>query len=78
ALSELKARGATIVMVGHRPSTLSEATKVLLLQEGRVTLFGPRDEVLSRLRKVSTEQIQKRAVPKRGDGLNSPRSAAST
>jgi ATP-binding cassette subfamily C protein/ATP-binding cassette subfamily C exporter for protease/lipase/ATP-binding cassette subfamily C protein EexD len=50
AIAELKRRGAAIVMVGHRPSTLSEATKILLLKEGRVQLFGPRDEVLAKLR----------------------------
>jgi PrtD family type I secretion system ABC transporter len=50
AISELKARAATIVMVGHRPSTLAEATKILLIKDGRVQLFGPRDEVLGKLR----------------------------
>jgi PrtD family type I secretion system ABC transporter len=50
AIAELKSRGASIVMVGHRPSTLSEATKILLLRDGRVQLFGPRDEVLGVLR----------------------------
>ena len=50
ALAELKSRGAAIVMVGHRPSTLSEATKVLLLKDGRVQAFGPRDVVLAKLR----------------------------
>jgi ATP-binding cassette subfamily C protein/ATP-binding cassette subfamily C exporter for protease/lipase/ATP-binding cassette subfamily C protein EexD len=50
AIAELKSRGAAIVMVGHRPSTLSEATKILLLRDGRVQLFGPRDEVISTMR----------------------------
>jgi PrtD family type I secretion system ABC transporter len=50
AIAELKSRGAAIVMVGHRPSTLSEATKILLLKDGRVQLYGPRDEVLGVLR----------------------------
>jgi PrtD family type I secretion system ABC transporter len=35
AIAELKSRGAAIIMVGHRPSTLSEATKILLMQEGQ-------------------------------------------
>lgn len=50
AIAELKSRGVAIVMVGHRPSTLSEATKILLLKDGRVQMYGPRDEVLAVLR----------------------------
>jgi PrtD family type I secretion system ABC transporter len=55
AIAELKSRGAAIVMVGHRPSTLSEATKILLLKDGRVQLYGPRDEVLAKLREKSAK-----------------------
>jgi PrtD family type I secretion system ABC transporter len=53
SIAELKKGGASIVMVGHRPSTLSEATKILLIRDGRVQLFGPRDEVLAKLRERS-------------------------
>lgn len=76
ALSELKSRGATIVMVGHRPSTLSEATKILILREGRMTLFGPRDEVLAKLREASAEKMQRRAVQGADEGSDAPQSAA--
>jgi PrtD family type I secretion system ABC transporter len=61
AIAELKRRGAAIVMVGHRPSTLSEATKILLLKEGRVQLFGPRDEVLAKLREKPGARRTERA-----------------
>lgn len=50
AIADLKAREATIIMVGHRPSTLAEATKILLLKDGQVQLFGPREDVLGKLR----------------------------
>jgi PrtD family type I secretion system ABC transporter len=50
AIAELKEEGVTLVIVGHRPSTLAQADKILLLREGRVELFGPRAEVLARLR----------------------------
>jgi ABC-type protease/lipase transport system fused ATPase/permease subunit len=52
AVDELKRRGAAMVIVGHRPSTLMHADKILVLKDGRAELFGPRDEVLQRLRKV--------------------------
>lgn len=51
AIGDLKARGATIVMVGHRPSTLHQVDKVMVLQKGRVAGLGPREKILSQLRK---------------------------
>jgi len=54
AIEELKRRGCTLLIVGHRPSTLAQADKVLVLKDGQVELFGPRDEVLPRLRTAST------------------------
>jgi PrtD family type I secretion system ABC transporter len=61
AIAELKSRGAAIVMVGHRPSTLSEATKILLLKDGRVQIFGPRDEVLATMRERTVAKKGKAA-----------------
>jgi ABC-type protease/lipase transport system fused ATPase/permease subunit len=46
----LKAAGATVVVVSHRPAVLAEADKVLRLADGAVEHFGPRDEVLRDLR----------------------------
>ena len=53
AIRELKARDTTIVVVGHRPSTLSEATKILLLRDGRVQMFGERDAVMAKMREAT-------------------------
>ena len=50
AIHELKSQGKTIIVVGHRPSTLAEATKILLLRDGRVQMFGERDVVMARMR----------------------------
>lgn len=49
ALETLKARGATVVLVSHKPSIFRTADKMLVLQEGLVEMFGPRDVVLSKL-----------------------------
>ena len=57
AMEDLKRRGAALVIVGHRPSTLSVADKILFLKEGRVAMFGPRDHVLEALKKQSAEQV---------------------
>ena len=62
AIHELKSRGATIVMVGHRPSTLAEATKILLLSNGSVQIFGERDEVMTKLREATAAKAASQAV----------------
>lgn len=43
-------RTTTVVYTTHRPAPLAWATKVLVLDSGRVIDFGPRDDVLRRLR----------------------------
>jgi PrtD family type I secretion system ABC transporter len=63
AVDELKRRGAAMVIVGHRPSTLANADKILVLKDGRAELFGPRDEVLPRLRKVPVTTTAPASVP---------------
>ena len=50
ALAALKEKGTTIVLVSHRPSILSHADKLAVMRRGVVELFGPREEVLGRLR----------------------------
>jgi PrtD family type I secretion system ABC transporter len=62
AIADLKRRGCLLIIVGHRPSTLAQADKVLVLQSGIVTMFGARDAVLEAL---SGESAGKDAVPMR-------------
>ncbi|MBF0393062.1 MAG: ATP-binding cassette domain-containing protein, partial [Alphaproteobacteria bacterium] len=49
AIAEAKARGAVVVIIGHRPATLAQVDKVLLLREGAIDAFGPRAQVLAAL-----------------------------
>ena len=48
-LAGLKAIGATVVLVSHRPSLIRGVDKVLVMRDGAAELFGPRAEVLARL-----------------------------
>jgi PrtD family type I secretion system ABC transporter len=50
AIMNAKAWGGTVILVAHQPRILRPVDKLLLLRDGRVDLFGPRDEVLSKLR----------------------------
>jgi PrtD family type I secretion system ABC transporter len=48
ALRRVKERGATIVLISHKPSTFALADKILLLINGQIADYGPRDEVMAR------------------------------
>jgi ATP-binding cassette subfamily C protein len=49
AIGKLKARGAAVVLVAHRATMLAVMDSLLVLNEGRVTHYGARDEVLAQL-----------------------------
>jgi ATP-binding cassette, subfamily C, bacterial exporter for protease/lipase len=57
AILELKSRGTTFVVMTHRTSVLAVVDKLLVLRDGQMAAFGPRDEVLAALKKAS-EQAQ--------------------
>jgi ATP-binding cassette subfamily C exporter for protease/lipase len=54
-LMSLKARGATVVAITHRTTLLPAADKLVVLHDGQVALFGPRDEVLANLKKANEQ-----------------------
>jgi len=60
---DLKETGAALMIVGHRPSTLAQVDKMLLLKDGKVELYGAREEVIGRLRLASGDD-QRRERPK--------------
>jgi len=41
--------GRTVVMITHRPPLLALATRVILIENGRVAADGPRDKILQQL-----------------------------
>ena len=59
AVASLKAAGATVVMISHKPSSLAPADKLLVLRDGKIQLYGPRDQVLAQLNGGSPAQPQR-------------------
>jgi len=56
---QLKKRGTTVVIISHRPSTLGVVDKLLVLRDGIAEMFGPRNEVMTRLtRAVPVQAVQ--------------------
>jgi len=49
AIAEAKKRGAIIIIIAHRQSSLIGCDKALVLMNGTQQAFGPRDQVLSKL-----------------------------
>jgi PrtD family type I secretion system ABC transporter len=47
AVSQMKTDGTTVVIISHRPSILSATDQILLLEAGKIRLFGSRAEVLA-------------------------------
>jgi ATP-binding cassette subfamily C protein/ATP-binding cassette subfamily C protein EexD len=48
-LMRLKAAGTSFVVVSHRPALLKAVDKMLVLRDGAVDAFGPRDEIIQKL-----------------------------
>ena len=49
AITLLKQAACTVILVSHKPSIMSGADKLLVLRDGRIELFGSRQEVLTKL-----------------------------
>jgi len=49
AIAQLMARGATVVVIAHRPNILQHADKILMLRNGMIEMFGPRAEIMPTL-----------------------------
>ncbi|KRE08095.1 type I secretion protein [Bosea sp. Root670] len=47
AIFQVRRRGGVVVVIAHRPSALTALDQVLVMADGRVQAFGPKDEVLS-------------------------------
>lgn len=58
ALKNMKAYGATVVVISHRSNVLQAADKLLILRDGQVQTFGPRDQVLNAIKEAKEKQLQ--------------------
>jgi ATP-binding cassette subfamily C exporter for protease/lipase len=63
AIQTLKSRGTAFVIMTHRTSVLAVTDKMMILQDGVMQTFGPRDEVLAALKKANTPAAAPPAAP---------------
>lgn len=65
-LHALKARGATVVAITHRTTFMPAVDKLLVMNEGQVAMFGPRDEVMTALAKANQQARTQMSVAAAG------------
>lgn len=62
AIHQLKEEGTTLFVISHRTSILKNMDKLLVMKEGQVSMFGPRDDVLAQFAKKSRGQLNQNAT----------------
>lgn len=67
ALLRLKAQGKTVVVITHRTSVLAAVDRLLVMRDGTVQVYGPRDEVLAALQRAA-QQAQAAAAQQQQGG----------
>jgi PrtD family type I secretion system ABC transporter len=53
AIADSRRRGAIVIVVAHRPAAIANLNKLVVLNEGRLRAFGPRDQVLAQTTQTS-------------------------
>jgi ATP-binding cassette subfamily C protein EexD len=53
ALQRLKEKQVTLIVITHRSNVLANVNKLLILNEGMVTLYGPKEQVITQLQKLA-------------------------
>ena len=49
AISSVRERGGICIVIAHRPSALANVSHILVMRQGRMEAFGPRDEILEKI-----------------------------
>ncbi|ATQ75381.1 type I secretion system permease/ATPase [Massilia violaceinigra] len=58
AVQELRQRGKTIVLITHRPAAINASTKMLVLRDGAVQMFGPTNQVMQAIHEANKKIIE--------------------
>ena len=61
AIKRLKSEGKSVLIMAHRPAAIQECDKLLVIDQGTMMAFGPKDEVLRKM--VANHRDLKAAPP---------------
>ena len=62
-LVALRSRNAGVIVVAHRMGVLAAVDKILVMRDGQVEAFGPRDEIMARMSGAPATPIEAPAPP---------------
>jgi len=63
AIKRLKAQGKSVLIMAHRPAAIQECDKILVIEQGSMSAFGPKDEVLRKM-VTNHRDIQQTGAPR--------------
>ena len=72
AIQQLQVTGATVFIITHRTSILAQLDRLLVMSNGTIGLYGPRDKVMAELNKQQLNAQQK--IAQVAPGASSARS----
>ncbi|WP_438751724.1 type I secretion system permease/ATPase [Pararhizobium sp. O133] len=58
AIMSVRNRNGMVIVIAHRPSALAAVDMVLMMNEGRMQAFGPKEEVLAQILRKENRQPQ--------------------
>jgi ATP-binding cassette subfamily C exporter for protease/lipase len=64
------------VMITHRPNVVQVTTKLLLMRDGAVHLFGPSNQVLAALQEANKKAMEAQAAAQQAQAAAAAQAAA--
>ncbi len=58
AIVALRNKGSVVIVMAHRPSAIAAVDKILMLKDGRITDFGPKQDVINRVAQAAHQATQ--------------------
>ena len=58
AIQTLKVDGCSVIVISHRPAILSQVDQIMVLKDGTLIKYGPRDQILKELGRPATQAAQ--------------------
>lgn len=68
AIQAVKNRGGAVVIMAHRPSVIQHCDQLMVLERGRITDFGPREEILRKTVRSAPQRHALHSIEHGGDG----------
>lgn len=69
AIMDLRKRGKTIVLITHRQNALAATTKLLVMRDGTVQMFGPTREVMAAINEANQKALAQQQAQRARAGL---------